>query len=67
MRHGLSDFGAKLNPDRFVRIHRSVLVNLDYVERVEMLGGGKYRVLLINGVSHTSSRAGAQILRAMVL
>lgn len=67
VRHGLSEFGARLNPGRFVRIHRSVLVNLDHVERVEMLGGGKFKVLLSNGSSHTSSRAGAQILRAMVL
>lgn len=67
VRHGLSEFAAKLEPARFVRIHRSVMVNLDHVEKVEMAGAGKFRVLMRSGAVFASSRAGAQLLRAMVL
>ena len=67
VRHGLSEFSAKLDPRRFFRIHRSILVNLDHVSKVEAIGAGKFRVLMSNGSSHASSRAGAQVLRAVIL
>ncbi len=67
VRHGLADFAARLDPDRFIRIHRSVVVNIDYVKRVEPVGAGKLRVVLANGQTLSSSRAGAQRLRSMTI
>lgn len=67
VRHGLADFAAKLDPACFVRIHRSAMVNLDHVQRVETVGAGRLRVVLANGRTLSSSRAGAQRLRLMVI
>ena len=42
---------AQLDPERFFRIHRSVIVNLDRVRELRREGGGGGRVLLASGAS----------------
>jgi two-component system LytT family response regulator len=44
MRSTLKNLMAKLDPDRFKRIHRSTLVNLDRIVRVTPLQKGEYRL-----------------------
>lgn len=60
----LKDFAAKLDSEKFLRVHRSAVVNLDFVERIEednrrlilyMKGGGEVQ----------ASRAGSQILKKL--
>lgn len=46
-----------LPQDRFVRIHRSALVNLEFVEQVVGLGNGTHEVILLNGQRLTLSRS----------
>ena len=52
--------------ERFVRIHRSYLLNLDRLVRVEGSTTGASTAVLIDGTSLPVSRAGAQRLRALL-
>jgi two-component system LytT family response regulator len=49
VRERISDFEKSLAPDTFVRIHRSVIVNLDAVSEMQGCGGGEYVVILRGG------------------
>ena len=42
----LKDWEARLPDKRFARIHRTVIVNLDYVERVERVRDEQYQVIV---------------------
>lgn len=42
----IADLERKLDPQRFVRIHRSILLNLDWVEQVNSRFGGRTAVCL---------------------
>jgi two-component system LytT family response regulator len=47
----------RLDPARFLRIHRSAIVNLDRVRELHRLPGGDYTVLLDGGATLTMSRS----------
>jgi two-component system LytT family response regulator len=49
VRDKISDFERMLPADRFIRIHRSIIVNLDAVAELQSCGGGEYVVLLRSG------------------
>ncbi len=55
-----------LDPERFLRIHRSVLVNLDRIVRLEPHGRDSRRATLRDGTELPVSRAGYQRLRALL-
>jgi two-component system LytT family response regulator len=55
-RETLTSLAARLDPRRFLRIHRSTLVNLDRVAAIEPRFYGDARVVLRNGVKLTLSR-----------
>ena len=57
MRETLSNFESKLDPDRFLRIHRSTLVNIDRIRRIEPGYGSESRLELDNGTKLVISRA----------
>jgi two-component system LytT family response regulator len=44
--HTIADLEGKLDPKHFVRIHRSILLNLDWVEQVNSRFGGQMAVCL---------------------
>jgi two-component system LytT family response regulator len=48
---------SELDPERFVRIHRRVLVNLAYVRRLRYLHDHRYRFELEGGTRLTSGRS----------
>ncbi|QUL37058.1 LytTR family DNA-binding domain-containing protein [Erythrobacter sp. JK5] len=50
-------------PERFVRVHRGAIVNLDRVVRAEPGGGGRMVLHLEEGRSVTASKSGARALR----
>jgi two-component system LytT family response regulator len=57
---------AALDPARFVRIHRSAIVNLERVARIEPYGKDSRMVTLADGTRLPVSRAGyARLLEAM--
>jgi two-component system LytT family response regulator len=47
----------KLGPQRFVRVNRSVIVNIDHIQRAETHAHGEYALMLRDGVQVISSRA----------
>lgn len=49
LRRSLSWLEENLDPDRFVRIHRSSIVNVDHVREIVPWSGGSYNVLLADG------------------
>ena len=57
---------AKLPPERFIRVHRSVIVNLDHIARLEPAGHGEYDITLRSGKRVTSSRTHHATLRALL-
>ena len=56
LRETMTALSDRLDPDRFVRIHRSRIVNLDYIREIRPLWGGDYTVLMRDGTELTMSR-----------
>jgi len=57
---------AALDPSRFLRIHRSYIVNLERVVKVEPYGKDSHMAILTSGVQLPVSRAGYARLRAFL-
>jgi two-component system LytT family response regulator len=49
IREKIGDIEQRLHPSRFLRVHRSIIVNIDAVAEVQRCGSGEYIVLLRNG------------------
>ena len=56
LRETLGNIERKLDPSRFARVHRSSIVNLDRVARMDLWGAGDYVVLLKDGTKLKLSR-----------
>jgi two-component system LytT family response regulator len=56
VRETMRDIERTLGGSRFVRIHRSVLVNLSRIRELRPLTHGEYEVVLQNGTKLTLSR-----------
>jgi two-component system LytT family response regulator len=48
-RAALNDLAEKLDPRRFVRVHRSAIVNIDSIILLEPISHGEFEVVLKNG------------------
>jgi two-component system, LytTR family, response regulator len=62
----LSDLEGSLDPARFVRIHRSYLLNLDRLARIDSEGGEPKAVVLGDGTRLPLSRSGYGRLKGML-
>lgn len=62
----LSDLETQLDPRRFVRIHRSYLVNLDRLARVELYAKDSRIAVLTDGTKLPLSRAGYARLQELL-
>lgn len=56
LRESMAALEAKLDPERFVRIHRSAIVNLDRVRELQPWFRGQHAVILKDGTRLTLSR-----------
>jgi two-component system LytT family response regulator len=56
VRQTLSGMEAQLDPQRFRRIHRSAIVNVERIKELQPLFSGEHSVLLENGTKLTLSR-----------
>jgi two-component system LytT family response regulator len=56
MRETMSRLEERLDARRFVRIHRSVIVNADRIKKLSPIFGGEYAVILRDGTSLKLSR-----------
>lgn len=62
----LSALEARLDPERFFRAHRALLVNLDHVAAVDDLAGGRAVLITHAGARLAVSRQSSRKLRAML-
>jgi two-component system, LytTR family, response regulator len=56
LRQTITEISARLQPDKFLRIHRSLVVNVDRIRRLEACGYGEYLVVLHDGKKLSLSR-----------
>jgi two-component system LytT family response regulator len=67
MRETLSNLEQRLQPYRFLRIHRSRLVNADRIKELHSLFHGEYELVLSDGTRLTSSRHYRDILQRLLV
>jgi two-component system LytT family response regulator len=63
----LKDLEARLAPDRFIRLGRGILANVDCIQRVAPMPGGMHVVTLTNGQELHVSRIQSRTLRERLL
>jgi len=56
LRRSLSELEQDLGDEKFIRIHRSIVVNLDRIRGLELQSGGEYEVVLKSKVRLRLSR-----------
>jgi len=56
LRESMKNMESKLDPDMFVRIHRSAIVNVDHIRELEPYFHGEYVVILHDGTRLMASR-----------
>lgn len=63
MRESMGQLEQRLDPQRFLRVHRSAIVAVDRIRRLESRGGGVGRVLLASGQWVPVSRSRFPLVR----
>jgi two-component system LytT family response regulator len=56
-RSSLAELAERLDPARFIRVHRSTIVNLDSILQLEPISHGEYDILLKSGARTRISRS----------
>ncbi|MCX6283069.1 MAG: LytTR family DNA-binding domain-containing protein [Bacteroidetes bacterium] len=59
-------FESHLDPEKYIRIHRSYIVNAEAIERIELYDKESYSVLLKNGASLRASSSGYKLLKQIL-
>lgn len=62
----LTELAARLDPDRFLQVHRSHIVNLDAVKLLRPYDDRRLVIVLANGEEIVASRAVSEVLRKQV-
>jgi len=63
----LSEFETHLMPANFMRIHRSHLINLEFVASIEPYDANRVEVVMKSGARIVASRTGSKLLRDLAL
>ena len=66
LRRSLKELGARLDPRRFLRIHRSIVVNIDAIAELSPLPHGEFLVRLKGGTELTSNRTFREVLQRLL-
>jgi len=66
LRSLLSEFGEKLNPDKFIRIHRSVIINIDQIKQINPWFRGEYQVEMKDGETFTTGKTYRDNLKQLI-
>ena len=62
----LSDLESQLEADKFLRIHRSYLLNIECMSRIEQAGKDSHVAVLKDGTRLPISRSGYQKVRSVI-
>jgi two-component system LytT family response regulator len=62
----LGSLEEQLDPARFVRIHRSSILNIDRLARIELYSKGSYEAILKDGTRLPISRSGYSRLQKLI-
>jgi len=65
-RETLGGIAERLDPERFVRVHRSALVNLDSIREAQPWFQGDYVLILKDGTKVTTGRAYREVVRRIL-
>ena len=65
--HPLKDLEHRLPPNRFIRLGRGTLVNVDRIGKISPMPGGTYLVTLSDGAQFNVSRLQSRVLRDRLL
>ncbi len=66
LRETMNNLEAKLNPSKYLRIHRSTIVNFDQIQEMQPDVNGDYIVVLKNGKQLTMSRRNREKLHKII-
>ena len=66
IRETMKSVESKLDPRKFVRVHRSAIINIDRLRKLQPYFHGEYVVTLQDGTTLTSSRGYSDRLRALL-
>ena len=67
LRTSINELEEKLDPKRFLRIHRSTIVNFDRVKELHQVPSGEYVVVLKDGTELKLSRTGRDRLEGFLM
>ena len=67
VRIGISELEAQLDPARFIRVHRSALVNLDFVESMRADDQSQLQIFMRDGSCIGANREASKLLREMAI
>ncbi len=56
LKEGIQKLEDSLDPQKFLRIHKSTIVNIDQIQRLQALFHGEYSAVLLCGIQLTLSR-----------
>ena len=63
----LNDFERRLDPERFIRVHRAHIVNLDFVKQLVPFDGSRMQVEMRDGTRILASRTRSKELRQLAI
>jgi two-component system LytT family response regulator len=66
LRETMNEMEAKLDPQKFLRIHRSTIVNIERIRELQQHFNGEYIVVLHDGSEHKLSRGRREQLQALL-
>jgi len=64
---GIGKLEEIMNPDTFIRVHRSTIVNVNFLKEIERHFNGGMMVKMQNGKSFPVSRTYAKLIRKKVV
>ncbi|WP_417689035.1 LytR/AlgR family response regulator transcription factor [Pseudidiomarina sp.] len=67
LRRTMKELEEELNPNRFQRIHRSAIVNLEQIEKLCSRQNGEYHIVLKNGKELKVSRSYKERIKKLIL
>jgi two-component system LytT family response regulator len=62
----MNSLESRLDPNKFLRIHRSAIVNIGRIKELHPMFHGEYRVILIDGTRLTSGRSYRENLQKLL-